>query len=224
MTSTALRPRSPRSGGSPTAVEELGRLPVLSATVRRVQTIAESEEAGIGDRVAALEGDQGLATDLLRYANSAACARPLRGAQHPRRRHARRPQGDRAARRRGRDLPLLPTRAGQRRPLDRPPAPARRRGRGVSQSIAERAGASADIAHLGGLLHDVLIGAASSALDAESLSVVLSRRRGAVTRPSAPGAAASCGTTAANFNCSLEGGGDAGVAGTIVELVPHWGR
>jgi hypothetical protein len=162
------------------AVEELGRLPVLSATVRRVQTIAESEEAGIGDRVAALEGDQGLATDLLRYANSAACARPLRGAQHPRRRHARRPQGDRAARRRGRDLPLLPTRAGQRRPLDRPPAPARRRGRGVSQSIAERTGASADIAHLGGLLHDVLIGAASSALEAESLLVVLSHRRGAV--------------------------------------------
>src|SRR4051794_12701865 len=60
------------------AVEELGRLPVLSATVRRVQAIAESEDAGIGDMVAALEADQGLATDLLRYANSAACARPLR--------------------------------------------------------------------------------------------------------------------------------------------------
>ena len=57
---------------------ELGRLPVLSATVRRVQAIAESEDAGIGDMVAALEADQGLATDLLRYANSAACARPLR--------------------------------------------------------------------------------------------------------------------------------------------------
>src|ERR1044072_1217814 len=60
------------------AVEELGRLPVLSATVRRVQAIAESEDAGIGDMVAALEADQGLATDLLRYANSAPCARPLR--------------------------------------------------------------------------------------------------------------------------------------------------
>ena len=60
------------------AVERLGRLPVLSATVRRVQLIAESEDAGIGDMVAALEADQGLATDLLRYANSAACARPLR--------------------------------------------------------------------------------------------------------------------------------------------------
>src|SRR5687768_14098650 len=60
------------------AVERLGRLPVLSATVRRVQVIAESEDAGIGDMVAALEADQGLAADLLRYANSAACARPLR--------------------------------------------------------------------------------------------------------------------------------------------------
>ena len=46
--------------------------------MRRVQAIAESDEAGIGDMVAALEADQGLATDLLRYANSAACARPLR--------------------------------------------------------------------------------------------------------------------------------------------------
>jgi HD-like signal output (HDOD) protein len=76
MTSTA----SPDAGSAEhrlvSAVEELGRLPVLSATVRRVQAIAESEDAGIGDMVAALEADQGLATDLLRYANSAACARP----------------------------------------------------------------------------------------------------------------------------------------------------
>lgn len=60
------------------AVERLGRLPVLSATVRRVKAIAETEDAGIGEMVAALEADQGLAADLLRYANSAACARPLR--------------------------------------------------------------------------------------------------------------------------------------------------
>src|SRR3954452_3514724 len=60
------------------AVEELGRLPVLSATVRRVQAIAESEDVCIGDMVAALEADQGLATDLRRYATPAACARPLR--------------------------------------------------------------------------------------------------------------------------------------------------
>ncbi len=56
------------------AVERLGRLPVLSATVRRVRLIAASEDAGIGDLVAALEADQGLAADLLRCANSAASA------------------------------------------------------------------------------------------------------------------------------------------------------
>src|ERR671931_1199521 len=60
------------------AIERLGRLPVLSATVRRVRALAHSDEAGVGDMVAALEADQGLAADLLRYANSAACARPLR--------------------------------------------------------------------------------------------------------------------------------------------------
>jgi HDOD domain-containing protein len=60
------------------AVDQFGRLPVLSATVRRVQAIARSEEAGVGDMVGALEADQGLATEVLRYANSAACVRPLR--------------------------------------------------------------------------------------------------------------------------------------------------
>jgi len=60
------------------AIDRLGRLPVLSATVRRVRALADSDESGVGDMVAALEADQGLATDLLRYANSAANARPLR--------------------------------------------------------------------------------------------------------------------------------------------------
>jgi len=78
MTSTATASETSAEHRLAVAVEELGRLPVLSATVRRVQAIAESEDAGIGDMVAALEADQGLATDLLRYANSAACARPLR--------------------------------------------------------------------------------------------------------------------------------------------------
>src|SRR5215217_8277112 len=78
VTAAAPGPAVPAEQRLADAVEQLGRLPVLSATVRRVQAIAESEDAGIGDMVAALEADQGLATDLLRYANSAACARPLR--------------------------------------------------------------------------------------------------------------------------------------------------
>ena len=73
LTRTASQP-----GHLDDAVERLGRLPVLSATVRRVKAIAETEDAGIGEMVAALEADQGLTADLLRYANSAACARPLR--------------------------------------------------------------------------------------------------------------------------------------------------
>jgi hypothetical protein len=39
---------------------------VLSATVRRVGQLARSDEAGVGEMVAVLEADQGLATDLLR--------------------------------------------------------------------------------------------------------------------------------------------------------------
>ena len=56
------------------AVEELGRLPVLSATVRRVQAIAESEDAGIGaetsrrassiSRPIPVDRTRGVATDV----------------------------------------------------------------------------------------------------------------------------------------------------------------
>ena len=137
------------------AVEELGRLPVLSATVRRVQVIAESEDAGIGDMVAALEADQGLATDLLRYANSAACARPLRARSI---RAAVTLVGRKA-------IAQLAIEAATYRFFQRAPGNGGRSighlhlhaaaVAGCAQSIAERTGASPDVAHLGGLLHDV---------------------------------------------------------------------
>ena len=137
------------------AIERLGRLPVLSATVRRVHALAESDEAGVGDMVAALEADQGLAADLLRYANSAACARPLRV------------RSIRAA------VTLIGRKAIAQLALEaaafgffqRAPGNA---GRSVGQlhlhaaavaagsrAVAERSGANADVAHLAGLLHDV---------------------------------------------------------------------
>src|SRR4051795_2321819 len=137
------------------AVEQLGRLPVLSATVRRVQAIAESEDAGIGDMVAALEADQGLATDLLRYANSAACARPLRV------------RSIRAA------VTLIGRKAIAQLALEAAAfgffeRAAGNGGRSVgqlhlhaaavasgAQAVAERTGANSDVAHLAGLLHDV---------------------------------------------------------------------
>src|ERR671923_1915318 len=137
------------------AVEELGRLPVLSATVRRVQLIAESEDAGIGDMVAALEADQGLAADLLRYANSAACARQVRARSI---RSAVTLVGRKA-------IAQLALEAATFRFFARAPGNGGRSighlhlhaaaVAGTAQGIAERTGASTDVAHLGGLLHDV---------------------------------------------------------------------
>jgi diguanylate cyclase (GGDEF)-like protein/putative nucleotidyltransferase with HDIG domain len=137
------------------AVERLGRLPVLSATVRRVRRLAESDDAGVGDMVAALESDQGLAADLLRYANSAACARPLRA------------RSIRAA------VTLIGRKAIAQLALEAATfgffeRAAGNGGRSVgqlhlhaaavaggAQAVAERTGANTDIAHLAGLLHDV---------------------------------------------------------------------
>jgi diguanylate cyclase (GGDEF)-like protein/putative nucleotidyltransferase with HDIG domain len=137
------------------AVARLGRLPVLSATVRRVKLIAETEDAGIGDMVAALEADQGLAADLLRYANSAACARPLRARSI---RAAVTLVGRRA-------IAQLALEAATYRFFQRAPGNGGRSighlhlhaaaVAGTAQAIAERTGAATDIAHLGGLLHDV---------------------------------------------------------------------
>ncbi len=137
------------------AIEQLGRLPVLSATVRRVRVLAESDESGIGDMVAALEADQGLATDLLRYANSAACARPVRAKSI---RSAVTLVGRKA-------IAQLALEAATFRFFARAPGNG---GRSIghlhlhaaavaalAQTVADRAGASPDIAHLGGLLHDV---------------------------------------------------------------------
>ena len=155
MTTAAPAPTLSAERRLADAVEELGRLPVLSATVRRVQVIAESEEAGIGDMVAALEADQGLATDLLRYANSAACARPLRARSI---RAAVTLVGRKA-------IAQLAVEAATFRFFQRAPGNGGRSighlhlhaaaVAGVSQAIAERTGANLDIAHLAGLLHDV---------------------------------------------------------------------
>jgi diguanylate cyclase (GGDEF)-like protein/putative nucleotidyltransferase with HDIG domain len=137
------------------AVEHLGRLPVLSATVRRVGQLARSDEAGVGEMVAVLEADQGLAADLLRYANSAACARPLRV-------HSIRSAVTLVGRLAISRLALEAATFGF---FERAPGNA---GRSVgqmnlhaaavatgAQAIAERTGANSDVAHLAGLLHDV---------------------------------------------------------------------
>src|SRR6185295_1435347 len=155
LTATAVPSTTSAESRLVGAVEQLGRLPVLSATVRRVQAIAESEDAGIGDMVAALEADQGLATDLLRYANSAACARPLRARSI---RAAVTLVGRKA-------IAQLAIEAATFRFFQRAPGNGGRSighlhlhaaaVAGCAQAIAERTSANVDVAHLGGLLHDV---------------------------------------------------------------------
>jgi diguanylate cyclase (GGDEF)-like protein/putative nucleotidyltransferase with HDIG domain len=137
------------------AVDHLGRLPVLSATVRRVGQLARSEEAGVGEMVAVLEADQGLAADLLRYANSAAYARPLRVHSI---RSAVTLLGRVAVARLALEAATFgfferaPGNAGRSVGQMNLHAPAVATG---AQAIAERTGANADVAHLAGLLHDV---------------------------------------------------------------------
>jgi diguanylate cyclase (GGDEF)-like protein/putative nucleotidyltransferase with HDIG domain len=149
---TPVQPAARQLAG---AVERLGRLPVLSATVRRVQAIANSDDAGVADMVAALEADQGLAADLLRYANSAACTRRLRAHNI---RAAVALVGRKA-------IAQMAVEAATFRFFQRAPGNG---GRSIgqlhihaaavaasAQAIAERTGAGTDVAHLGGLLHDV---------------------------------------------------------------------
>jgi diguanylate cyclase (GGDEF)-like protein/putative nucleotidyltransferase with HDIG domain len=136
-------------------VARVGRLPTLGATVRKVATLAQNEDSGIGEMVAALEADQGLAADLLRYVNSAACARPLRVRSI---RAAVTLAGRKA-------VSQLAVEAATVRFFERAPGNggpsigqlhlhAAAVG-GCAESIARRTGADPEIAHLGGLLHDV---------------------------------------------------------------------
>ena len=189
------RPALGAERGSRTPSSELGRLPVLSATVRRVQAIAESEDAGIGDMVAALEADQGLATDLLRYANSAACARPLRARSI---RAAVTLVGRKA-------IAQLAIEAATYRFFQRAPGNGGRSighlhlhaaaVAGCAQSIAERTGANTDVAHLGGLLHDVGKLVMPLAFGNEALDAIAAEYPGGRPARAAPSASSSASTT-----------------------------
>jgi diguanylate cyclase (GGDEF)-like protein/putative nucleotidyltransferase with HDIG domain len=182
LTATATPLSEPRLTD---AVERLGRLPVLSATVRRVQLIAESEDAGIGDMVAALEADQGLAADLLRYANSAACARPLRARSI---RAAVTLVGRKA-------IAQLALEAATYRFFARAPGNGGRSighlhlhaaaVAGTAQGIADRTGANADITHLGGLLHDVGKLVMPLAFGSEALDAIAAEHQAGAERAAA---------------------------------------
>ncbi len=137
------------------AIDELAQFPVLDGTVLRVLELCDDADASTADIVGALERDATFSANLLRYANSAALARPIRAKTV---RQAVMLVGRRTLRR-------LCLETATYRFLERAPG----NGRTVrgqlhlhAISVAVTAAAAADAAriggegaHLAGLLHDV---------------------------------------------------------------------
>ena len=136
------------------AIEQIGPLPVLGRTVRRVCELAEVDSADL-ELISTIECDETFAVNLLRYANSAAVARRIRPTTI---RDAVTTIGRRELRR-------LALEAVTYRYLERVPGNG-----GVSRGLlhlhavsvatcaaeaAERSGSDTDLAHLASLLHDV---------------------------------------------------------------------
>jgi diguanylate cyclase (GGDEF)-like protein/putative nucleotidyltransferase with HDIG domain len=137
------------------ALQRIGALPVLGGTVARIRTLAEDPHGTTGDLVAVVESDEAFSANLLRYANSAAAARPIRARTI---RQAITLTGRRA-------LVRIAIEAETYRFLERfPGGAAISRGQlhvhavnvaSYSLTCAELCGAHGDSAHLAGLLHDV---------------------------------------------------------------------
>jgi diguanylate cyclase (GGDEF)-like protein/putative nucleotidyltransferase with HDIG domain len=137
------------------ALQRIGALPVLGGTVARIRTLAEDPHGTTADLVAVVESDEAFSANLLRYANSAAAARPIRARTI---RQAITLTGRRA-------LVRIAIEAETYRFLERfPGGAAISRGQlhvhavNVASSAltcAELCGAHGDSAHLAGLLHDV---------------------------------------------------------------------
>src|SRR4051794_34740662 len=137
------------------ALRRIGPLPVLGGTVSRIRTLADDPHATTADLVAVVESDESFSANLLRYANSAANARPIRARTM---RQAITLVGRRA-------LVRLALEAATYRFLERFPGGAHlSRGQlhvhavsvaAYAATAAELTGAHTDTAHLAGLLHDV---------------------------------------------------------------------
>src|SRR3954454_23632443 len=137
------------------ALRRIGPLPVLGGTVSRIKALADNPHTTTGDLAQVVESDPSFSANLLRYANSAANARPIR------------------ARTISQAITLLGRRALVRKALEaetyrfleRFPGGAHlSRGQlhvhavsvaAYSMTAAELRGARVDTAHLAGLLHDV---------------------------------------------------------------------
>lgn len=137
------------------ALRRIGPLPVLSGTVSRIRTLANDPNGTTTDLVAVIESDEAFSANLLRYANSAANARPIRAKTI---RQAVTLLGRRA-------LVRIALEAETYRFLERFPGGAHlSRGQlhvhavtvaAYAATTADLRGAHTDTAHLAGLLHDV---------------------------------------------------------------------
>jgi putative nucleotidyltransferase with HDIG domain len=137
------------------AIARIGQLPVLDRALRRVRELAADPESDTNELVLALEADPGLAANILRFANSAVCARPIR-AQTIRqavnlvgRVNVGRLAVEAAV---CRFFELAPGTGGVSRGLLHVHAS---QVAAVAGALATRSGADAEAAHLAGLLHDL---------------------------------------------------------------------
>jgi len=128
---------------------------VLSGTVARVRGLSADPDATTPQLVAVIDADESFSANLLRYANSAAYARPLRARTI-----------HQAVTMVGRDaLARIAMESATYSLLEQMPgAGGRSRGAmhlhavsvaGCAVELAQRTGASAEVVHLAGLLHDI---------------------------------------------------------------------
>src|SRR3954452_16750288 len=136
------------------AVETLRDFPVLDGTVQRIIAIADDPDTTTADLVGCLEADPTFAANLLRYANSAAMARPLRAKTV---RQAVMLVGRKALRK-------LALEAATYRFFEKAPGTGSARGElhlhavavaSVAAADADQVRAHGEAPHLGGLLHDI---------------------------------------------------------------------
>ncbi len=137
------------------AIARIGQLPVLDRALRRVRELAADPESDTNELVAALDSDPGLAANVLRFANSAACARPIRAQTV---RQAVNLVGRVSVGRLAveaavcRFFELAPGTGGASRGLLHVHAS---QVAALASALGARAGADAEAAHLAGLLHDL---------------------------------------------------------------------
>ncbi|HEU4657879.1 MAG TPA: HDOD domain-containing protein [Capillimicrobium sp.] len=136
------------------AIDELAQLPVLDATVTRILSAVDDPDSNAADLVAVLESDATFSANLLRFANSAARAHPIRAKTI---RQAVMLVGRRALRQ-------LALETATFRFLEEAPGTGASRGElhvhaisvaAAASAAADRLGVTGDVPHLAALLHDV---------------------------------------------------------------------